>query len=97
MGPVKKVEYVRKRDGRIVPYDESRIANAIFKAAQAVGGEDRKMAEELSSVVTLFVEKEYGNGRIPGIEWPLRRLRCSRTRAATRGPSNTPKRSWTTS
>ena len=40
MGPVKKVEYVRKRDGRIVPYDESRIANAIFKAAQAVGGED---------------------------------------------------------
>ncbi len=68
MGVVKKVEYVRKRDGRIVSYDETRIANAIFKAAQAVGGEDRKMADELASVVTLFVEKEYGNGRIPGIE-----------------------------
>jgi ribonucleoside-triphosphate reductase len=26
------------------------------------------MAEELAAVVTLFVEKEYGNGRIPGIE-----------------------------
>lgn len=68
MGVVKKVEYVRKRDGRIVPYDESRIANAIFKAAQAVGGEDRKMAEELAAVVGLFIQKEYGDGRIPGIE-----------------------------
>ncbi len=31
---------VRKRDGRIVPFDRERIINAIFKAAQAVGQED---------------------------------------------------------
>jgi len=61
------IENVRKRDGRIVPFDESKIANAIFKAARAVGGEDRFMAEELASVVTMFLEKEY-EGRIPAIE-----------------------------
>ncbi|MBI5125127.1 MAG: hypothetical protein HZA70_02715, partial [Planctomycetes bacterium] len=37
MSPLEKV---RKRDGRLVPFDESKIADAIFKAAQAVGGED---------------------------------------------------------
>ena len=39
---------VRKRDGRIVPADEAKIAEAIFKAARAVGGEDRSLAEELA-------------------------------------------------
>ena len=62
-----KIEKARKRDGRIVPFDERKIANAIFKAARAVGGEDRFMAEELASVVTLFLEKEY-EGKIPTIE-----------------------------
>ena len=42
-----KIQTVLKRDGREVPFDETKIANAIFKAAQAVGGEDRQMAEEL--------------------------------------------------
>jgi ribonucleoside-triphosphate reductase len=62
-----KIQNVRKRDGRIVPFDESKIVNAIFKAARAVGGEDRFMAEELASVVTMFLEKEY-EGKIPAIE-----------------------------
>jgi len=62
-----KIQNVRKRDGRIVPFDESKIANAVFKAARAVGGEDRFMAEELASVVTMFIEKAY-EGKIPAIE-----------------------------
>jgi ribonucleoside-triphosphate reductase len=62
-----KVEKVRKRDGRIVPYNETKIADAIFKAALSVGGEDRFLAEELSRVVTLFLEKKY-EGQVPGIE-----------------------------
>ena len=33
----RKVTRVRKRDGRIVPFDRTKIADAIFKAAQAVG------------------------------------------------------------
>lgn len=58
---------VKKRDGRIVRFDKSKIADAIFKAAQAVGGEDRLLAEELADAVTFFMRKKFG-ARIPGIE-----------------------------
>ena len=58
---------IRKRDGRVVTFDESKIADAIFKAACAVGGSDRSLAEELAAVVTMFLEKNY-EGRVPGIE-----------------------------
>jgi len=61
------IRQVRKRDGRLVPFDKSKIANAIFRAAQAVGGEDREMAQELADVVVLFLEKHY-DGIVPGIE-----------------------------
>ena len=49
--------HVRKRDGRVVPFDEGRIADAIYRAALAAGGEDRFLAEELASLVTLFLAK----------------------------------------
>ncbi|MBM4053872.1 MAG: anaerobic ribonucleoside-triphosphate reductase [Planctomycetes bacterium] len=61
------IEYVVKRDGRIVPFNEKKIADAIFKAAQAVGGTDRPLAEELAIVVSMFLAKKY-NGNPPGIE-----------------------------
>ena len=41
------IEKIRKRDGRVVKFDKTRIANAIFKAARAVGGRDYKRACEL--------------------------------------------------
>jgi ribonucleoside-triphosphate reductase len=54
---VRRPTHVRKRDGRIVPFDEGKIADAIYRAALAVGGEDRFLAEELASMVTLFLGK----------------------------------------
>ncbi len=54
------IRQVRKRSGQLVPFNQEKIANAIFKAAQAVGGEDRQMADELADVVTMFLEKQYG-------------------------------------
>jgi ribonucleoside-triphosphate reductase len=68
------IREVRKRSGQLVPFNQEKIANAIFKAAQAVGGEDRQMADELADVVTMFLEKQYGPGdaaalpRAPTIE-----------------------------
>ncbi|MFP4026227.1 MAG: anaerobic ribonucleoside-triphosphate reductase [Candidatus Brocadiia bacterium] len=56
-----KIQNVRKRDGRLVPFDQDKIADAIFKAAQSVGGEDRVLAEELAGVVTMFLEKNYAD------------------------------------
>ncbi len=67
MPGMKPVRHVRKRDGRLVEFDESRIADAIYKAALSVGGEDRFLAEELASVVTLFLEKQFPR-RPPSIE-----------------------------
>lgn len=46
---------VQKRDGRIVDFDKDKITKAIFKAAVAVGGEDKKMAEELTNEVVKYI------------------------------------------
>ncbi len=46
---------IRKRDGTVVPFEREKIANAIYKAAQAVDGEDRSLAENISEVVELFI------------------------------------------
>jgi ribonucleoside-triphosphate reductase len=62
-----RITQIRKRDARIMPFDRSKIAAAIFKAAQAVGGEDRFIAEELASAVTDYLNRHY-EGDIPGIE-----------------------------
>jgi len=62
-----RIQQIRKRDGRVVAFDRRKIADAIFKAAQAVGGEDRALADELSGVVSLFLEKQH-DGTPPGIE-----------------------------
>lgn len=52
------IDSVRKRDGRIVHFDRAKIADAIFKAAQSVGGEDRFLAEQLADVVTFYLERK---------------------------------------
>jgi ribonucleoside-triphosphate reductase (formate) len=67
MNTTATIEYVLKRDGRKAPFNEKKIADAIFRAAQAVGGEDRALAEELAGVVAMFLEKKY-SGKTPGIE-----------------------------
>ena len=58
---------VVKRDGRVVPFDRAKITDAIFKAAVAVGGEDKIIAEELASAVTLFLRKKFSS-QSPTIE-----------------------------
>lgn len=57
---------IRKRDGRILEFKMEKITEAIFKAAKAVGGEDRQLAEELAQVVINYIRKT-SNG-IPSVE-----------------------------
>ncbi len=59
--------YVKKRDGKIIVFDNARIADAIFKAAKAVGGEDKATAESLANEVSEFVKAKFEN-RIPTVE-----------------------------
>lgn len=58
---------IRKRDGRIVPFDRERIANAIFKAARAVGGNDYERAEFLARKVVENLERKFA-AAIPSVE-----------------------------
>ncbi len=46
---------IRKRDGRVVVFDEQKITEAIFKAAKAVGGENKSIAEELTQKVIEYL------------------------------------------
>ncbi|HUS59239.1 MAG TPA: anaerobic ribonucleoside-triphosphate reductase [Planctomycetota bacterium] len=62
-----KLEKVRKRDGRLVSFDQAKIADAIFAAARSVGGEDRLLAEELASAVAFCLEKKF-DAKVPDIE-----------------------------
>jgi len=64
------LDRVVKRDGSVVPFDRTRIENAIYAAARAVGnGEGRPWAETLSWAVTGLVEERIGsNGHLPHVE-----------------------------
>jgi ribonucleoside-triphosphate reductase len=42
------ITQIRKRDGRVVPFHREKITWAIFKAANAVGGDDWSIAERLT-------------------------------------------------
>lgn len=53
-----KPKTIIKRDGRQVPFNQEKITNAIFKAAQAVGGDDCERAKFLSDQVVALIQKD---------------------------------------
>ncbi|MBQ2499874.1 MAG: anaerobic ribonucleoside triphosphate reductase, partial [Clostridia bacterium] len=60
------IETIIKRDGRAVPFSIDKIANAIFQAAKATGGNDYEEALALSQKVVDYIEST-GNTR-PTVE-----------------------------
>ncbi len=64
-----KFKEVKKRDGRIVPFDQTRITNAIQKAMQASGeGDITKDPQRVSDRVVTELNKRYPDDHIPSIE-----------------------------
>ena len=59
------IKHIVKRDGTIVYYDRDRIATAIFKAAAAVGGNDRAEAESLAKEVEAKLIVNFGVSATP--------------------------------
>ena len=51
-----KISRMKKRDGTVVSFDQGKITAAIFKAAQSVGGKDRRVAQMLSDNVVKELE-----------------------------------------
>ena len=62
------MKYVQKRDLRLEKFERTRIANAIWKAAKAVGGRDRATAERLSEQVVIQLENRFGDDGVPMVE-----------------------------
>jgi uridine kinase len=63
-----KIEQVVKRTGAVVPFNKGRITNAIYRAAVAVGGRDRSIAERLADQVVAMLEETTPPGHIPTVE-----------------------------
>jgi len=65
---VVRMKYVRKRDGKLDEFDKNRIINAIWKAARAVGGKDKTLAETLSEQVVRDLETRFGDEGVATVE-----------------------------
>jgi anaerobic ribonucleoside-triphosphate reductase len=62
------IKFVRKRDGRLEPFDPKKIEVAVFSAAKAVGGEDIEKAQEITRQTISFLEVLYKGDRVPTVE-----------------------------
>jgi ribonucleoside-diphosphate reductase alpha chain len=61
------LEKIRKRDGRVVPFEAEKISNAIHKAFLATDTRDGEIARQLTAQVIEILEKKFA-GKIPGVE-----------------------------
>ena len=52
-----KFQLIEKRDGALVPFNLDKITEAIYRAAKSVGGENRKLAEELAHKVVIHLHR----------------------------------------
>ncbi len=62
------IKFIRKRDGRLEPFDPKKIESAVFAAAKAVGGEDTEKAREITRQTVSFLEVLYKGDRVPTVE-----------------------------
>lgn len=65
---VSAIKKIRKRDGRVVDFDQNKIAEAIWKAAKTVRGKDRQLAGKLSAEVVERLGKQLKPRQIPSVE-----------------------------
>jgi uridine kinase len=63
-----RITHVVKRTGAIVPFRKERIVNAIYRAAVAVGGRDRSIAEGLADQVVTMLEEITPPDHVPTVE-----------------------------
>lgn len=59
---------LRKRDGKLVPFDSFKIANAVFKAAESVGGKDFGLALSLARQIEEIINARFHPNSIPAVE-----------------------------
>jgi len=68
MGFNSSIKFVRKRNGVLVEFAPDKVVEAIFMAAQSVGGKDRVVAEKTASKVISYLDIVYKDGNYPTVE-----------------------------
>jgi anaerobic ribonucleoside-triphosphate reductase len=63
----KMVCKIKKRDGREVAFDKQKIVNAIYKAANALGGTDYEESVYVADMVVRYLEEHLGEA-VPTVE-----------------------------
>jgi ribonucleoside-triphosphate reductase len=58
---------IRKRDGRLVTFNKSKITDAVYRANVSCGVDDKDLAEKLTALVLDALKEQY-NGNIFGVE-----------------------------
>ena len=75
---------IKKRDGRTVTFNIEKIANAIYKAAQSVGGSDQEEALTLAGkVVDMLMEKEMTSPTVEQIQDCVEKVLINEGHAST--------------
>ncbi|MBU0457698.1 MAG: adenosylcobalamin-dependent ribonucleoside-diphosphate reductase [Nanoarchaeota archaeon] len=63
----KTIKEIVKRDGRLVEFDINKIKDAIFRAAESVGGKDKELAHSLALKVFDLLNEQFKNS-IPTVD-----------------------------
>src|SRR3989339_90519 len=63
-----KIIQIRKRDGRIVDFEQEKITKAIFKALQATETGTQEDAENISDIVMKRINEKFHERTIPAVE-----------------------------
>ncbi|TET25040.1 MAG: vitamin B12-dependent ribonucleotide reductase [Candidatus Cloacimonadota bacterium] len=59
---------IRKRDGKIYSFNKEKITEAIYKAAEAVGGKDKEKANALCDIVVRILNLKFSEEHPPTVE-----------------------------
>src|SRR3989344_5871573 len=62
------IERVQKRDGRVVPFEQEKIAEAVHKAVVATNQGDGEVSKKVSDKVVSLLNRRFDKGETPNIE-----------------------------
>lgn len=63
-----KFTEIRKRDGRIVPFDQNKIEEAIFKCSRAIGKPNRSLSRRLATQAATILQERLPENSLPTVE-----------------------------
>ena len=62
------IKQIRKRDGRLVAFDQNKITSALARAITQTIGKDPALAQRLSDQVVKILEEKFDGRTIPTVE-----------------------------